>query len=547
MSELQILVIDDQVGRSVQRQRTFVELFGDLNNRLALQFSFSTGQRESEGIICNCVETALEFCATQSASPYTIVLLDLSFDSGVVDEFGIPAGREGDSHFGETLYRAIRQRFEEMPVILVTSTPQIDSELGDVPYINKESIGSESLIRCLVEATHFPTELTRSLIGVPAAHVFQSPEMTACYSKGFLHAAGGGSVLITGESGVGKELLAQFVAGVSNRSGRYVAIDIGSTPADLAEAEWFGIEKGTATGVEKRIGRFELASDGVLFLDEIADISLPLQAKLLRVLQSRSLQRVGGREPVELQFKLLSATSRSLDEHMVAGSFREDLYYRIADVVIHVPPLRERRSDISPLAVFLVSELSQEFGIRSLDFADDALQFLEELPLRGNVRELRGILGRAIAGLSSFGTITRVKLESVVAASERGASLDQKIVAPSVIASRGSRKAVDELFDPGLLLDVGFDGLRGSAARLNERYRSIAISMVREAFIASRHPVSGRLNRQRAAQLLADDADLRGQDAIRFLNRLLGRKISDPLSVADCEALMKRSTSEDEL
>src|ERR1700752_1900403 len=171
------------------------------------------------------------------------------------------------------------------------------------------------------------------------------------------------SVLITGESGTGKELAARTIHYNSSRSDKpFLAINCAALPESLLESELFGIEKGVATGVEKRTGKIEMASGGTLFLDEIGDMSLSAQAKLLRVLQERKLERVGGRSTIEVDVRILAATNKDLNNEIKKGSFRQDLYYRLNVIHIHMPPLREMKEDIPLLAQYFLSSFASELG-----------------------------------------------------------------------------------------------------------------------------------------------------------------------------------------
>jgi two-component system response regulator AtoC len=205
-------------------------------------------------------------------------------------------------------------------------------------------------------------------------------------------------VLITGESGTGKEVIARLLHSLSGRAdGPFVPVNLGGIPETLLESELFGYEKGAFTGAERRKpGMFELSSTGTLFLDEIGDMPAALQVKLLRVLADRRVQRLGGALPIPVDARLIAATNRDLDALVAEGRFREDLFYRLAVVRLHVPPLRERPSDLAPLAGRLIRRLNARLGksIRGVD--DQALEALRGHSFPGNVRELENLLERAM-------------------------------------------------------------------------------------------------------------------------------------------------------
>jgi two-component system response regulator HydG len=199
------------------------------------------------------------------------------------------------------------------------------------------------------------------------------------------------TTLLLGESGTGKDLIARSIHAASpRREGPFVAVNASALPESLAEAELFGHEKGAFTGaVASRPGRFELVRGGTLFLDEIGTLSAAIQAKLLRVLESREVERIGGRRTIPVDFRLVSATNEDLDAAVSGGSFREDLYYRINTIPIRIPPLRERREDIRPLAEHFLARFAARERKPGIRLTDGVLRRLEAHPWRGNVRELQ--------------------------------------------------------------------------------------------------------------------------------------------------------------
>jgi DNA-binding NtrC family response regulator len=206
------------------------------------------------------------------------------------------------------------------------------------------------------------------------------------------------SVVIQGDSGTGKELVASAIHYNSKRRARpYIRVSCASLPESLVESELFGYEKGAFTGAtQRRIGRFEAAAGGTLFLDEIGDLPLSVQAKLLRVLQERQIERLGSNRPIDVDVRFVSASLRSLEEEIAEGSFREDLFFRINTVSIHLPPLRDRREDIPLLAEAFLREFSGERGKEIENVSDDALEILDAHSWPGNVRELRNVIERAV-------------------------------------------------------------------------------------------------------------------------------------------------------
>jgi len=204
-------------------------------------------------------------------------------------------------------------------------------------------------------------------------------------------------VMLLGASGTGKELLARAVHEKSGRKGEFIAINCAAIPENLLEAELFGYERGAFTGaVKSNVGKIELAQNGTLFLDEVGDIPLPLQVKLLRFLQERVIERIGGRQPIAVDTRIVCATHQDLDSMTAAGSFREDLYYRLAEIVVKIPSLAERSGDSVLLARHFVNRFGRELnpGVQSL--SPDAIDAIHAYGWPGNVRELENRIKRAV-------------------------------------------------------------------------------------------------------------------------------------------------------
>ena len=245
------------------------------------------------------------------------------------------------------------------------------------------------------------------------------------------------SVLITGESGTGKELVARLIHEKSpRRQGPFVAINCAALPESLLEAELFGIEKGVATGVEARAGKFEIAQGGTIFLDEIGDMPLALQAKILRVLQERESERIGGRRKTALDVRVLSATHQDLARMIAERAFREDLYYRLRVVEIALPPLRARREDLPRLVRYFLGRFAAREGKPQPAIDRDAMRALMAHPFRGNIRELENLLEGA-AALASGGTIRREDLQWIDApAAEPPAAAEPEPISLRQLESR---------------------------------------------------------------------------------------------------------------
>ncbi len=248
--------------------------------------------------------------------------------------------------------------------------------------------------------------------------IAEAPPMRRTLEIAHRIAPRGVSVLLRGESGTGKELVARLLHEVSGRSGHFVAVNCAAVPESLLEAELFGIEGGVATGVQARIGKFQLADGGTLFLDEVGDMDLALQVKLLRVLQERELVRVGGLHPKKIDVRVVSATHQDLEHKVAGGAFREDLYYRLKGVEIELPPLRERREDIAHLVRYFAERFVRREKLQAPRFERQALSLLLGHEYAGNVRELQSVVEGAIA-LASDGVVDAALVESLLDSSAR--------------------------------------------------------------------------------------------------------------------------------
>jgi len=220
-------------------------------------------------------------------------------------------------------------------------------------------------------------------------------------------------VLIRGESGTGKELIARTVHNLSDRSGGpFIPINCAAIPETLLESELFGIEKGTATGVSERKGKFELAHTGTVFLDEIGDMSLALQAKILRLLQEKQLERVGGRKPINVNIRIIAATNKDLEKAIAEGNFRDDLYYRLNVVSIRLPALRERKEDVPKLVGHFIGKYCREYQRKPLSVSEEAMARLINYSWPGNIRELENVIEQAVV-LARGDQITLADLPSI--------------------------------------------------------------------------------------------------------------------------------------
>lgn len=309
----------------------------------------------------------------------------------------------------ETL-KQIKKRDPELPVIILSAqsdiTVAIESlKLGASDYFSKP-IDFQKLavaIRNALQLREMTTELRALKERMIQEHHFEnivssSGEMQEVFRLLQKVKDTEIPVLVLGESGTGKELVSRAIHFNGKRKeGPFIVVNCASIPHDLLESELFGHEKGAFTGAyQRRIGKFEQAAGGTIFLDEIGEMDFSLQAKLLRVIQNREFERVGGSELLKADVRLISATNRDLHAEVKARRFREDLYFRLAAFPIILPPLRQRKSDILSLAEHFLRRFSEQLGKPHLRFSRNTLKLLYEYPWPGNVRELENVIQRAV-------------------------------------------------------------------------------------------------------------------------------------------------------
>ncbi|MDI7267479.1 MAG: sigma-54 dependent transcriptional regulator [Myxococcota bacterium] len=293
----------------------------------------------------------------------------------------------------------LTQEAPGLPVVMITAYGDVDSavramKLGATDFLQKPFDN-----RTLLDTIDILLAMRRGASpGLRPAIVGESPRFREAVNLALKFAVPDINVLLTGETGTGKDVLAQMIHSASKRSGGpFVPVDCSVLPGELIESELFGHEKGSFTGAAaQRIGRFETAKGGTLFLDEIGNLPPSLQAKLLRVLQERKIERVGGGEAIRLDVRLVSATNTDLAGAIGRGLFRRDLYYRLNEMTIDLPPLRERPGDVSRMARHFVEVAARTQGKPAPELPPETLAVLEAYPWPGNVRQLQGAMKAAV-------------------------------------------------------------------------------------------------------------------------------------------------------
>lgn len=358
-------------------------------------------------------EDALRICTTRSSKdPFSALLTDIKMP-----------GMNGID-----LFQQIQEKWKNMPVILMSAFGTVESAVeamkwGAADYLVKpfsektllsaiqkaldwEKPGGKQEINCSGEGSFMPFDGSSRLRGDKQL-ITEDPCMKKMLKMAEVVAASQATVLIQAESGTGKELLARFIHDRSPRAHRpFVAINCAAVPETLLESELFGYEKGAFTGAAaKKAGRFELAQMGTLLLDEVSEMQFSLQAKLLRVLQEREVDVLGGKGTLAVDIRVIATTNRPLLDEVKAGRFREDLYYRLNVFPLRIPPLRERIGDIPALVRHFIQRSSEKNGKAVCSITPEALSILMSLSWPGNIRELENIIERALL-LCEGGLIT---------------------------------------------------------------------------------------------------------------------------------------------
>jgi DNA-binding NtrC family response regulator len=295
---------------------------------------------------------------------------------------------------GLTLLKEIRGRVGNLPVLVITGFGTIENAVqtmkeGAADYLLKPF--SFDALKEMIDAI-----MRRS--GAEKGLLTADPEMKKIVALAGNLAASDITVLLLGESGTGKELLARYIHKLGKRSERpFVGVNCAAIPDNLLESELFGHEKGAFTGaIDRKKGKFELANGGTILLDEIGEMPMMLQAKLLRVLQEREIDRVGGKEPVQVDVRVIATTNRDLKKECAEGRFREDLFYRLNVFPLKLPPLRERPDDVVLLAIHFMEKFTIFAGKQINGFSEDALDLIKSRQWQGNVRELENAIQRAV-------------------------------------------------------------------------------------------------------------------------------------------------------
>ncbi len=312
---------------------------------------------------------------------------------------------------GLVFLEKVKQEYPDIPVIMITAYATVETAVeamkkGAFDYIMKPFSADEIelLVKRAIESVQLKREneqlkeVLRQEIQDEFVIIGEDPKMKELLNLVRKIARTQASVLIQGETGTGKELIARAICFYSDRRDKpYIRMNCAAVPETLIEAELFGYEKGAFTGaVVRRLGKFELANGGTILLDEISEMPINLQAKLLRVLQEKEIDRLGSQTPVKIDVRVIATTNRNLVEEVKKGNFREDLFFRLNVVPIYIPPLRERKQDIPLLAKYFLNKYAKQIGKKMKAISDQAIEVLMDYHWPGNVRELENCIHRAV-------------------------------------------------------------------------------------------------------------------------------------------------------
>ena len=420
--------------------------------------------------VCDTLELAGQAAVSASGGEEALHLLETQAVSLVVSDVRMMPMD------GITLLKEIRSRHAHLPVVLMTAYADVDRAVEAMRAGACDFLLKPFEPRALLEHVaryRLPESIDDERV------VVRDPASRNLFALAARVAGTDTTVLLTGESGVGKEVVARYIHNHSaRRDGPFVAINCAAIPDTLLEATLFGYEKGAFTGAQQaQAGKFEQAQDGTLLLDEVTEMPLALQAKLLRVLQEREVERVGGKKPVALNIRLIATSNRDMAEAVAKGVLREDVYYRLNVFPLLIPALRQRPDDIVPLAMRFLAEHGARSGRNGLLLAPSAEQALRQYAWPGNVRELENVMQRAVI-LAAGNTVEAEALHLAVSPIAR----DHALPAPAETPKPGSVRDLEREHILETLASVGGSRkLTGERLGMSERTLRHKLKQYRDA------------------------------------------------------------------
>lgn len=543
--KLQLLIIDDQFASDEIQRRSLLTQSGMIQisefdahpGEGEIGAYFCRGQIVKNNAVVNDYESIKVAVAMRWNVPdmesWSLVLLDVRFDSGLLVD-GLVSGEANDDEFGLLVRKRLLEDFPALPIVILTS--KHESEISDtgIPYLSKTPLTKEIIKLTLLRHGQLSLEQKRDLLGLSSESLIASPKMMALYIIAFSQAQSNNPIMILGETGTGKELLAEFIHNKSGRSGKLNKINMINVPDTLVESAFFGHMKGAFTGAIEKNGYFQNANGGTLFLDEIGETPLELQAKLLRSIQSGEVYKIGSTKYDRVDVRFICATHKDLPDLVNKGLFREDFYQRLKHVTLVIPPLRERRDEIAPLSQFLLKKAMDQAGKSGIILHESALQRLMEYDFPGNVRELESMMCRIVVEKGHNTLITATDLSPDL-------DISYTMTFPSRIGKEDVPLAVKKIEPetiplislsnlPDLLLQLKVSqndpALKGIKPRL-EQAMELLLRRCAGALLEQKKTVGGKYNRRQAIQMMFDDPTLKGKAPDRAINVLLGRKLSE--------------------
>ena len=507
----------------------------DVEEKESLAAAYFCSGEESEGVYTyEVIREAIVEGEVQE--PWNLILLDVTF------------GKK--EHFGEEVRERLLRENPSLPIVLLTSRGQDELRNPDVPYLSKEGLTRRELARQLIEHGYLNPSQKRKILGLENSEVAESSAFLNVLHQAYLYADSEAAVLLLGETGVGKEVVARYIHRLSKRSaGPFVGENmagVGAQDSAILNMILFGRRENYPNrGDMEETGLFGSADGGTLFLDEIAELPRPTQSNFLRVLQERRYRRLGEHDERIANFRLLTATLQDLEHLVKAGVFREDLFNRIAQVTLCIPPLRERREDIAPLTGHFLQAKMDLYGKRGIKLRDDAQETLIGLDFPGNVRQLENLMQQLVLQKGNNAVIFASDIYKVSGETPR-----QIVSVPRLAARREENSlTLANLHTQLAALSISPNdpSLIGSLNRLEDAFSGLRQRLAGAALKKSWNIRSDKPVNAEAVRLLCGDRDISGEAVPYTLQRILGDKRSKKISSEQVNTLINAWQSAEQM
>lgn len=548
MKPIRILIIDDQYARDDFLRLNLITTTGITESGArrpaanGIETAFCSGQSTEGNAVKNdygvIADAVTQGWGENAAWQWNLVLLDVRFDSGVLDKAGKPKGGPEDDKFGVSVRKQLRGDFPDLPVVMFSSKHESEIKDSQEHYLSKEGIDARRLMLALLDWGRLEMGQARQLLCVGDEIVFASSGMLNVYRDAYWRAKSDDPILILGESGSGKEKLASYIHHMSSRSkGPFVAKNMAELPDGQEESILFGTDKTAYPQAKDAGGLFEEADKGTLFLDEIGEMPETAQPKILRAVQQKKVRRVGGRKDITVDVRFISATNRNLDTQNSESKVRSDLVHRLNAVTITVPPLRERRDDIVPLAQSFLNEAMKVNGSVGIRLSDEAMNKLCQYDFPGNVRELENMIKALV---SRMGNNRVIKPDAINLPEWKGEppispGPDEP---PNKFSVSANLSNLHEII-AALPVDKDDPALQGIKPRMEDALRILMQRCAGAALESSKDTMRDEYPLQPAMQLLKGDTKLTSTGPKRLLNEILGRNLETNIQEVDKQNLLK--------